>query len=114
MAVVIKANAKEASAAAQPTDVTVKNPGDGKHPTVMHVRKDTNLYYMRVCQNPLFNKITPATDTCDRGDFSVLGVLTHPLLLVIKNRLVHILIDPSSEIFQNLLYQLLSDREYPD
>ena len=68
----------------------------------------------RVCQNPLFNKITPATDTCDRGDFSVLGVLTHPLLLVIKNRLVHILIDPSSEIFQNLLYQLLSDREYPD
>ena len=32
-----------------------------------------------MCQNPLFNKITLATDICDRGDFHIFGVLTHPL-----------------------------------
>lgn len=26
-----------------------------------------------------FNKITLATDICDRGNFHILGVLTHPL-----------------------------------
>lgn len=31
------------------------------------------------CQNSLFNKITLATDICDRGNFHILGVLTHPL-----------------------------------
>ncbi len=35
-----------------------------------------------MCQNPLFNKITLATAICDRGDFHILGVLTHPLLHV--------------------------------
>ncbi len=30
-----------------------------------------------MCQNPLFNKITLATDICDRGDFHIFGVLTH-------------------------------------
>lgn len=29
-----------------------------------------------MCQNPLFNKITLATDICDRGDFHILDVLT--------------------------------------
>ena len=42
VAVAIKANAKEASAVVQPTDVTAKNPGDARHPTVTHARKDTN------------------------------------------------------------------------
>ena len=31
-----------------------------------------------MCQNPLFNRITLATDICDRGDFHIFGVLTHP------------------------------------
>lgn len=35
-----------------------------------------------MCQNPLFNKITLATDICDRGDFHIFGVLTHPLFTV--------------------------------
>ena len=33
----------------------------------------------RVCQNSLFNKITPATHSCSRGDFHILDVLTHLL-----------------------------------
>lgn len=41
-----------------------------------------------MCQNPLLNKITPATDICDRGDFHIFGVLTHPLF---RTRLIFIL-----------------------
>ena len=37
------------------------------------------LRIKRGCQNSLFNKITLATDICDRGNFHILGVLTHPL-----------------------------------
>ena len=33
----------------------------------------------RVCQNSLFNKITPVTHSCSRGDFHILDVLTHLL-----------------------------------
>ena len=29
---------------------------------------------------PSFNKITLATDICDRGDFHIFGVLTPPFL----------------------------------
>ncbi|MEG1718065.1 MAG: hypothetical protein RR333_05395 [Bacteroidales bacterium] len=36
---------------------------------------------MRVCQNPLFNKTTPATDLCGRGGFHIFGVLAHPHLM---------------------------------
>lgn len=39
----------------------------------------SNLRIKRGCQNSLFNKITLATDICDRGNFHILGVLTHPL-----------------------------------
>ncbi len=35
-----------------------------------------------VSKPSLFNKITLATAICDRGDFHILGVLTHPLLHV--------------------------------
>ena len=34
-----------------------------------------------MCQNPLFNKITPVTDICDRGDFHIFGVLAHPFFV---------------------------------
>ena len=34
-----------------------------------------------MCQNPLLNKITPATDICDRGDFHILVFRHIPFFL---------------------------------
>ena len=34
-----------------------------------------------MCQNTKNMKITPVTDICDRGDFHIFGVLTHPFFV---------------------------------
>ena len=39
----------------------------------------------RVCQNSLFEEITPATTICRRGETFCLGIMTHPLILFLKN-----------------------------
>ena len=35
-----------------------------------------------MCQNSFFEKITPATAMCGRGDFVEKRVLAHPLLVI--------------------------------
>lgn len=65
---------------------------------------------MRVCQNPLFDKIILAIDNCDRGDSHTFWCFEHPYIFFFYTAIYHSSLP--SPLFYSAKLQLAKSVKY--